>query len=336
MTTPTGFQYNGLDLASILAPNIAGAIMTNYTTNSNTIKFLQQFYTNTDVTSYMPPPYSLTPNYPYAYKTNSFLFCPAYIFYGNSQNADSSGSVLTPVTATVNLPDKVKKMFAVVVGGGGGGGGGGAKSGGGSSGGGGGGGGALMSFMVYYTAGYTSFTYTAGSGGMYGQPSNATNTAPGAGGGSSNTTGKSGSDGTASSFTYAGIINTANFGKGGTGGGTASSTGGTGGAATFQSYMKSGASGAGSTYTGSQNTAGGVGGKPGNLNTTNTSGYLINPGLINMTSSQTQLSNSQNINPPVPLIYGAGGHGGKGDSSSNFGVAGEFGAPGCVIVFFYY
>ena len=225
-------------------------------------------------------------------------------------------------------------MFVVLVGGGGGGGGGGAKSGGGASGGGGGGGGGLCSSMINYESGFTTFSCTAGKGGFYGQPSNATTIAPGnLATSGTNGSGKSGTAGAASSFTYAGITYNSEGGDGGSGGGTLSSVGGKGGFG----YPMSGQNATGSKYTGIQNTAGGVGGQSGNLNTTNANGYLINPALINMTSSQTPLSSSLNGSPSVPLKYGAGGHGGKGDASgSNFGVAGEFGAPGCVIVFFYY
>jgi hypothetical protein len=342
---PTGFQYNGLDLSDILAPAIAGAgnnnTMTNYTTSSNPISFLKPFNTstyNSDLT--------LTPEYKYYYSTGSFLdpfyFCPRYVLYGNPQNGTASNSVLTSTTNNIIFSVTPKKMFVVLVGGGGGGGGGGAKSGGGASGGGGGGGGAIDSYWVDYVPGAASFSYIAGHGGFYGQPSNATTIAPGnLATSGSNGNGKIGTSGVASSFTYNGTTySTGTSGAasgGGQGGGTNSAIGGAGGGGGGGgAYTNVGAKGADSTYTGAQNTAGGVGGQPGNLNTNGYS-FLINPALINMTSSQTQLSNSQNINPPVPLIYGAGGHGGKGDASgNNFGVAGEFGAPGCVIVFFYY
>jgi len=339
--TTTGFQYNGLDLASILAPAISGAdnnnTMTNYTTNSNPTTFLKPFITSTDTTAA-----NLTPDYKYSYNSTGnsldpLLFCPAYKFYGNSQAATTytSGNLLTKYYSYIDIPNLVKKMFVVLVGGGGGGGGGGARKGGGASGGGGGGGGGINAYWVTYVSSVTQFNCSAGYGGNYGQPSSNTGLAPATNAtNGSNVNGQTGTAGANSVFTYNGIDYSAQGGSSGSGGGTSTSTGGggAGGAVGTGIYSTAGANGAASPYTGYQNTAGGNGGNPGNLNTTNTSGYLINPGLINMISLQIGAWNNSGHSLP----YGQGGYGGNGDSSSNYGSSGQYGAPGCVIVFFYY
>jgi hypothetical protein len=348
----TGIKYNNVDMSDILAIDTTNYnIMTNYTNNQNQIIFKKPFNTSTNKTNNT----ELIPTYKFFYAGVSFNFCPRYNFHHNTQNATAYGAVLKVLTSdNVSIPNAslLKKMLVVLVGGGGGGGGGAAEKDGGAGGGTGGGGGALGAYWVNYVAGVNSYSCSAGNGGNFGQPATPTNFGPGVmATNGANGHGKWGGDGSTSTFKYNGQFYSVNGGKGGgpglssDGGGYHKSSDGGAGGVGAGDYFNNGENGTTTYNNNGQSTPGGYGGRPGNLNTPwvgdpplriQGNAYLINPSLINMASSQSQIS-TRNIGTIRNLIYGEGGKGGMGDARGyNYGTAGEYGAPGCVIVFFYY
>ena len=267
------------------------------------------------------------------------------------------------------IPLGVKRMLAVCIGAGGGGGGGGAEdkddsSGESDAGGGaGGGGGAMFSQMFTVVSSATTYTCSIGSGGIYGQPNNRSSALlkPGKEDNDGNLKrGTGGGIGGNTTFTYNSTTITANGGYGGTGGKsntdsdtTTVASGGAGGSVTAASLplIRSGADGAQTDCGGGTNgqaIPGGIGGQSGNISTSYGDGYFINTTTIPLVSSQwtntgsnsttlTTLSSSSNEVTAFYLKYGEGGHGGMGDANgAHYGFAGEVGAPGCVIVFYYY
>jgi hypothetical protein len=348
--------------------------MTGYKVNSGSnLTFLQPFTSgNTGSTSSTSTYAASLPGY--KYNNIQFEFCPKYNFHGGTAYYTSSDTFAS-FTATQtkiadrsitseNIPVGVKRMLAVCIGGGGGGGGGGAEdkddSGGESDAGGGagGGGGAMFSQLFTIASGATSYSCSIGSGGIYGQPNNRTNIKPGKEATSGNLkNGGAGGDGGNTTFTYNSTIITANGGEGGDGGrsnsdsvGTAS--GGAGGSVTDSTpLVKSGASGSNTDSGGGNNgeaIPGGSGGQSGNISTAYGDGLFINTTTISFVSNQwtntgsdttglKDLTSTSNEVTPFYLKFGEGGHGGMGDANgAHYGFAGEVGAPGCVIVFFYY
>ena len=340
----TNFTVNGRGINTMFAA--AGAAdgsnntLTGYTTGSGTaIKFLKPFYTGisstSDETTYNGDArmYATTSIGTANFLSNSanIKFCPPYVFFSGNANSNNSYTAGTTATYNVEPPAGVTRMLVILVGGGGGGGGGGSKSGGGAGGGGGGGSGAITIFSINIASGI--FTINVGYGGLYGYTRDNQGGGPGDEDNSSpNASGFSAGPGTATSFTYNNASYFANSGYGG-GGGT-SSTGGTAGVAatvnmlSIQIYSFTGNNGnAGSTGASPAN-VGGTGGKP-------KYGNIINTNLLNLISNQVSL-NSNNISTSTKLQYGEGGNGGKGDNASSFGWNGEFGAPGCAFVFYFY
>jgi hypothetical protein len=137
-----------------------------------------------------------------------------------------------------------------------------------------------------------------------------------------------GGSGSSTTFIYNTITYTANGGSGGTN--TAGGTAGTGAATitTNTIYSYTGNNGSTGSY-GSTPNPGGSGGKP-------KYGDIINTNLLNLISYQVSLTNN-NISTSTKLQYGEGGNGGQGDNeTTNYGINGEFGAPGCAFVFYFY
>ena len=326
----TNFKVNGRGINTMFAA--AGAAdgsnntLTGYTTGSGTaIKFLKPFYTGTTKDASYNSDARM-------YATANFLsnslntkFCPSYNFFPGTANINNNYTAGT-TTTTVTPPTDVTRMLVILVGGGGGGGGGGSKSGGGAGGGGGGGSGGINIFSINIVSG--SFTINVGSGGLYGfsngnqaeGPGDEDTTSP-------NADGFFGISGEETTFVYNSTNRTSKGGSGG-GAGTSSAGGTAGEGATTNTinsiriYSYAGNNGiAGSTGT-SPNNQGGIGGKP-KYNET------INTNLLNIISNQVSSTSTK-------LQYGEGGKGGNGDTADNWGWNGEFGAPGCGFVFYFY
>jgi hypothetical protein len=342
----TYFSVNGININTIFAA--AGAAdgsnntLTGYTTGSGTaIKFLKPFYAGISTTANE----TIYNTDPLMYATANFLsnsanlkFCPPYVFYkGNESTAFTAGSSTThsagttATTSNVTPPVGVTRMLVILVGGGGGGGGGGSKSNGGAGGGGGGGAGAINIYSIPYTTG--NYTINVGGGGLYGYtngnqaggPGDEDNTSP-------NNPGAGGGSGTGTNIVYGGITHTTNGGSGGSGGAnTAGGSAGTGATTTTINstliYSYAGNNGSTGSY-GSTANPGGAGGTP-KYNET------INTNILKVISNQVSLTNN-NISTSTKLQYGEGGKGGKGDNADNWGWNGEFGAPGCAFVFYFY
>jgi hypothetical protein len=351
--------------------------MTGYKVNSgNNLTFLAPFTNNTESNSSNSTYAASIPGY--KYNDTQFQFCPKYVLhagtaYYTSQTTFDSFTATTTKQADTSIsaqtiPAGVKRMLAVCIGAGGGGGGGGtedsSQSGGeaDAGGGAGGGGGAMFSQLFNIASGVTTYTCSIGSGGIYGQPNNRSTNLLKPGIEDTNGNLKNGRDGTAggnTTFTYNGTTIIANGGAGGVGGKSNSdsagtSTGGAGGTVTGSApLVKAGTKGADTDSGGLANgitNPGGIGGKCGNLNTSDADGFFVNTSYVSFVSTQwtntgsnatniTDLDNVANPNQVTAfnLMYGEGGHGGMGDDNGNhYGFAGEVGAPGCVIVFFYY
>lgn len=296
-----------------------------------------------------------------AYYTNQTTY--------DSFTATSTKRADTTLSATT-IPTGVTGMGVVVIGAGGGGGGGGAESandsgGQADAGGGAGGGGGAMKYQYFnIVSGNTTYSGTIGSGGIYGQPNNRTTNLlkPGKEDTNGNLKdGRSGGAGGDTSFTYNGTTLTASGGGGGgggrsntdSGGGESYATGGSGGTATTSTTDYSGENGetvSNASLPNGTTIPGGTGGRCGNLNTSTNVGRFVNTNYISFVSPQwrntgadtnniTDLDNVTNPNgiTETNLKYGEGGHGGMGDDNgSHYGFAGEVGAPGCIIIFFYY
>jgi len=332
----TNFKVNGRDINTIFSAagsaDTSNNTLTNYTNNNSILKFFKPFYAGISTTANETTFNGDSRMYATAnFLTNSAntRFCPPYAFYGGNANNSTNFTAGTTASSTVTPPSGVTRMLVLLVGGGGGGGGGGSKSGGGAGGGGGGGSGGISIFSINYTSG--TYTVNVGYGGIYGYTSGNQANGPGDEDGTGpNFAGYGGGAGVDTSFNYSGITYTANGGFGG-GGGAGGGGGTTGPAANANStnaiYSYTGVAGSAGSY-GSTPNPGGAGGKP-------KYGDTININLINLVSAQTQ-KNSNNVNPTRYLQYGEGGNGGKGDNTSTYGWNGEFGAPGCAIVFYFY
>lgn len=328
------FSYKGFNLDDILSAkgsnDASNNTMTNYNINGTAQKFLKPFYagTTSETTYDADPRMYATVNF--LYQGVAPKFCPAYQLFGGNANTANAYTQGTTAVSTVTPPNGVTRMLVIVVGGGGGGGGGGSKSGGGAGGGGGGGSGGISIYSIDIVSG--SFTVTVGYGGRYGYtdgnsaggPGDEDNVSP-------NNPGYAGEAGLATTFEYNGQTYRANGGNGGGGGpeSTSAGTGGTGATSyTIEAiYYAAGNAGA-NGGTGSTPNVGGAGGKPKYTS-------HINLNLINLISTQASL-NTNNIATTYKLQYGEGGNGGKGDNTSSYGWNGEFGAPGCALVFYFY
>jgi hypothetical protein len=338
----TNFKVNGIGINTIFAA--AGAAdgsnntLTGYTTGSGTaIKFLKPFYTGISSTTNETTYNGDTRMYATANFLSSSLntkFCPSYVFYPGNTNNNNNYNSATSAISTVTPPEGVTRMLVLLVGGGGGGGGGASKSGAGGGGGGGGGGSGGISICSFpITNG--SYTINIGYGGLYGYTVDNSVNGPGDEDSTSpNGNGSTGGMGVASSFLYDGSSCFALGGGGGTGGTSSFGGGGGGGAGAYASdtllYSFTGNAGSNGSYASSGGSfAGGAGGKPKYDN-------IINKNLFNVISSQVSLT-SNNISTSTKLQYGEGGNGGKGDNeTTNWGINGEFGAPGCGFVFYFY
>jgi hypothetical protein len=337
----TYFSVNGININTIFAA--AGAVdgsnntLTGYTTGSGTaIKFFKPFYAGTtNETTYNGDArmYATTSIGTANFLSNSanIKFCPPYVFYkGNESTAFTAGSTTThsagtTATTTVTPPTGVTRMLVILVGGGGGGGGGGSKSGGGAGGAGGGGSGAINIYSINIASG--SYTINVGYGGLYGYTRDNQDGGPGDEDTTSpNADGSFGISGEETTFVYNGTTRTSKGGSGG-GAGTSSAGGTAGEGATTNTinsiriYSYAGNNGSAGN-TGSTPNAGGAGGKP-KYNET------INKNLLNVISNQVSSTS-------IKLQYGEGGKGGNGDTADNWGWNGEFGAPGCAFVFYFY
>jgi hypothetical protein len=353
-TTMTGYTVNDVNDLTFLLP-----FTTNTDASGDTSTYAAKIpYSNGGTQFEFCPKYRLHKGT--AYYTDQTTFNEFTATAETRDNTEFSNRI---------IPAGVKRMLAVCIGGGGGGGGGGAEdrddSNGESDAGGGagGGGGAMYSRMFNIDPSVNTYSCSIGSGGMCGQPNNrsASLLKPGLEAESGNLKdGRPGKSGGNTTFTYGITTITANGGGGGGGGQSNSDTpdyvayGGAGGAVTTSTqFRKAGTSGA-NTDSGlginGNAVPGGIGGVCGNLNTTDIQGVFINKNIISFESDQwtntgsnsniiTDLDNVSNPNQvdAFNLKFGEGGHGGMGDDNgSHYGFAGEVGAPGCVIVFFYY
>ena len=349
-----------------------GSNMTGYRVNGLTYPYVAPFTIGTDASGDNS---FYAAKIPYSNNGVQFEFCPKYNihacdpYYNNLTEFNAFTATATKKSdlniTGQTIPAGVKRMLAVCIGAGGGGGGGGAESAsssGGNSdagGGAGGGGGAMVSQMFNIVSGQTTYSAVIGSGGIYGQPNSRTTNLlkPGIEDtNGSNANGRPGGAGGNTTFTYNSTTITANGGGGGAGGqsnsemggGVSVASGGAGGAVSGSTPLqKAGTNGASVSNQALANDItipGGIGGKCGNLNTTNNQVFIN----LNLTSGQVALtgSNATTIDPVTAssnnitqysLKIGEGGHGGMGDDDgAHYGFAGEVGAPGCVIVFFYY
>jgi len=353
-TTMTGYTVNGVN-------------------GGNNLTFLTPFTTNTDASGYNS---DYAAKIPYSNGGKQFEFCPKYRLhkgtaYYTNQTTFTSFTATADTSGNTNLnrtiPAGVKRMLAVCIGGGGGGGGGGAEdrddSNGESDAGGGagGGGGAMFSKMFDIDPSVNTYSCSIGSGGMCGQPNNRSELVkPGLEATFGNLKdGRPGKPGGNTVFTYNGTDISANGGGGGGGGqsnsdtpDTVVATGGAGGTVTAITLnRKAGKNGADTNCVSGNNgeaVPGGIGGVCGNFDTTVPQGVFINKNIISFESDQwtntgtnnpniTSIVTSSNTVDAFNLKFGEGGHGGMGDDNgSHYGFAGEVGAPGCVIVFFYY
>jgi hypothetical protein len=370
-TNDTG---NKVDIYNIFQAGTG--VMTRYKVNGNVLTFLPPFTFSTDAHGSNS---TYAAKIPYSNGGTQFEFCPKYRLhagraYYTSQSEFDNFTAVTDTSSNTSfsnrtIPAGVKRMLAVCIGAGGGGGGGGAESGSSSGGnadaggGAGGGGGAMVSKMFDIVSGVNTYSCSIGSGGIYGQPNNRTSglLKPGKEDINGNlANGRPGGDGGYTIFTYNGIDISANGGGGGEGGksnseeggGATTANGGAGGSVPGSTPLqKAGTDGASVSNQALANDItipGGIGGKCGNLNTTDITGVFVNVDYISFESSQwtNTGSNATNTDPVTStsnevnafnLKFGEGGHGGMGDDDgAHYGFAGEVGAPGCVIVFFYY
>jgi hypothetical protein len=255
--------------------------------------------------------------------SNNYL-SPQYLFYpGNANTANGNVLGTTATYSGVPLPGATH-MLVILVGGGGGGGGGGGSSGD-DFGGGGGGSGGISAY--YLTA--APYSISVGYGGIYGYSAGNQTAGPG----SIRvfppvTSGVDAGDATGSSITVSGITYSVNGGLRGGGGNTGGGPPGLAASVVSTNAIYS--------YSGNPGVIGntGLNGPPGGDGGVPQYSSIVNTNVISMTSLQTQLLTT-NVNPIRNLFYGEGGKGGRGENADR-GANGEFGAPGCAIVFFYY
>lgn len=276
--------------------------------------------------------------------------CPKYTIVTGNYAPSGTGAFAVPPANNVNnqsVPANATGMLVVMIGGGGGGGGGGSRTGGGATGGSGGGGGGL--FAVYIPISSSTYSMSIGGSGRYGgtNSNDEADLLPGQlDTDNPNNPGGSGLAGGDTTFTYNSNTYTCKGGSGGNGGPegtgtTAGVAGGTVGSVSGTSPYTIVVNVAGNNSPNVTNvgepTPGGRGGLSGNFadNSYTSTNTLINNTLINLLSPQVSRE-SNNIPTTQKLYYGEGGNGGKGDHGSNWGYCGEYGAPGCVIIFWYY
>ena len=327
------YNYNGKNISTFLAaPAISDSsntILTNYNVNRSPLQFLKPFYTNTTDETTFDNDYRMyaTIN---GYSNSGFInkFSPTYVLYPGNANTATDFTAGTNATYSGTPPTGATDMLVFLVGGGGGGGGpiisGGSD---GYSGGSGGSGG----ISVYYLPA-APYSLTIGRGGLYGYINGFSASGPGA---SSDffAGGSAGGDASGSSMTVSGTTYSVNGGGGG-GGGTANTAGAAGADAaiitTSTIYSYAGNPGIAGTLVPKPGSGGQqIGGLPKYNN-------IINTGLISMVSAQTQIT-TNNVNPKTFLSFGEGGNSGMAASGASQSAAnGEFGAPGCAIVFFYF
>ena len=362
---PKNFYYNNLYIENIIA-NISlndasykfalndanYNMITNYTTNGSSINFLKPFYIGTNNEAIFNNDIRFYVSTPYIYNGTQKL-CPPYYFYGGKQNWQDGWAEGLDIKYAGIPPSGATEMLVILVGSGGGGGGGSSKAGGGSAGGGGGGGGQINVFHFNVVASMT-YSIFISKGGKYGYSfQNATAGPGGIDTSSPNSSGYPGSVGTYTSFTYNNVTRYASSGFPGSGAasGTTGGAGGAGGNDTGTVAKPAGltAWSSGSIYSYNGN-SGSVGGgandtttKPGGVGGTPSYENIINPNVVNLTYwvpesfyPGTLLNTRQFENNTSYILYGQGGSGGRGDSAGDWGANGEFGAPGCVIIFFKY
>ncbi len=358
-----GYKYtkNNLDVTTFFqtttqdsSSNISIYSTNNYTFNFNnffTGKYLKPFTTSTSATT------TYGSANPIGFTINgtdiASYCCPIYDFYsGNTTDANTGANVDIPLYTANNISVKAGAvgMLVVLIGAGGGGGAGGSKSNAGATGGAGGGGGGL--FAIYIPVSSSTYNITVGGGGKYGITNNnsETNLKPGQiDYDSPNNPGGAGGAGGNTTFTYNSTTYTCYGGSGGSGGpqGTGTVTGANGGIAgtisgsgTYTTIINQTGNNSPNVLNAGQRTPGGKGGLSGNYETNSYSSTnrLINGGLISLTSVQKSI-NATNIPTTQGLIYGEGGNGGRGDGVSgtdDWGACGEYGACGCIFVFWYY
>lgn len=326
------FLYKNLPLYYCLAePNASDTYnitITNYNDAfGTTLKYLNKFYlgVTNEATFDNDPKMYATVGYNSGGNINKF--CPFYDFFAGTaylNNDFNGGSFITTYSAVP--PTGVTNMLAILVGGGGGGGGGEANvfsvaeagDGGGSGG-----------ISVYYLPA-SAFTVSVGYGGKYGYAR--ANSANGPGDiGTSNGLGESGLNGYLTRITVNNVNYDANGGYGGDGGGRSSGTGSDGAVATTTGlYNYGGNNGTGGGFSVNGNSLGGNGGVP-------KYSEILNTTMLNVISLQRSLV-STNISTTTLLRYGGGGNGGRGDADGISGGSanGEYGAPGCAFVFYYF
>jgi hypothetical protein len=327
------YKYKTYTFDNILAAagtaDTSNNILTNYKVNSVSLKFLKPFYTGTtNATTFDSNP-KMYSDVSYNSSSTVNKFCPKYTFYAGNANANDNQTEQSAAAFTnIGPPSGATNMLVILVGGGGGGGGGNSNSSTRQPGGVGGGGGAISVIYV----GAAVYSLSVGKGGLYGLAPNATSTNGPGTNGKSNGSGSAGATGGETSILVGGITYKANGGTGGEAGST--SAVGEGGAAattgTFTIYSYAGNNGASGSAGISTGGPGGDGGLPKFTE-------IINTNLLNLVSAQCS-KRDDNIATTTLLKYGEGGHGGRGDSGTtgDFARCGEYGAPGCAFVFFYY
>lgn len=326
------YNYNGKNISTVLVPpairDSSNTLFTNYRLNGTPLKFLKPFYTGTtnETTFNTDSRMYATLN---IYRDSVInKFSPTYILYPGNANTATNFTAGTDATYSATPPTGAKNMLVILVGGGGGGGGGSNRSSGTTFAGGSGGSGGIS---VYYLPA-APYSLTIGPGGLYGYLTNIQASGPGA----TTTvagTGVAGGNGSVSSITVSGTTYSVNGGGGGGGGQNA--TGGTAGAAaaivtTNAIYSYSGTAG----IIGTSITATATGGQQiGGLPPYNS---IVNTSFISIISAQTQQT-TNNVNPKTFLSFGEGGNSGTAAAGvAQLGANGEFGSPGCAIVFFYF
>jgi hypothetical protein len=313
-------------LAAPHASDTYNVTLTNYIDafGTKTTKYLKKFYLGvTNESTFDNDPKMRITAFSNGLLSNNYL-CPPYLFYPGNANTASNYTIGTTATYSgVPLPGATH-MLVILVGGGGGGGGGGGTLGTGFGGGGGGSGG----ISAYYLTA-APYSISVGYGGIYGFSAFSQNDGPGFRRlFSSSENGVDAGDATGSSITVSGITYSVNGGLRGRGGVTGGGPAGLAASvvSTNAIYSYSGNPGV-IGNTGTNGPFGGDGGVP-------QYSSIVNTNVISMTSLQTQLLTT-NVNPIRQLFYGEGGKGGRGENADK-GTNGEFGAPGCAIVFFYY